>query len=79
MKGIFTRDTRKNPIVQCSKKLYDKACIIFEREITGTPGTGREVCNVIKPYEGTATDYISKQEKEAQTSQTGDVQNEADF
>ncbi|HLC65591.1 MAG TPA: hypothetical protein VJI46_05725 [Candidatus Nanoarchaeia archaeon] len=77
--AISDISTLENHSPKYSKKAYDKACIVFEREITGTPGTGREVCNLIKPYEGTATDYISKQEKEAQTSQTGDVQNEADF
>ncbi|MBI4439597.1 hypothetical protein HY638_01335 [Candidatus Woesearchaeota archaeon] len=69
----------KTPIVQYSKKLYDKACIVFDSEISIATARKKEVCNEIKPYGGTATDYISKEEREARTSAQGDVQNEADF
>ncbi|MBI4439600.1 hypothetical protein HY638_01350 [Candidatus Woesearchaeota archaeon] len=71
--------TGKTPIVQYSKKIYDKACIVFDSEISIATARKKEVCNEIKPYAGTATDYISKEEREARTSAQGDVANEGDF
>ncbi|HLC65458.1 MAG TPA: hypothetical protein VJI46_05040, partial [Candidatus Nanoarchaeia archaeon] len=69
----------KTPIVQYSKKIYDKVCIVFDTQIKIATDNKKEVCNEIKPYAGTATDYISKEEREARESAQGDVQNEADF
>jgi len=50
----------KTPIVQYSKKIYDKICIVFDSPIKIATDNKKEVCNEIKPYEGTATDYMSR-------------------
>ena len=56
--AISDISTLENHSPKYSKKIYDKACIVFDNEIA--TARKKEVCNEIKPYGGTATDYMSK-------------------